>query len=44
MNGVDHNLIKLKIFPSFLRDKARNWFHNLMSGTIDTWGELMEVF
>ena len=36
MNGVDHNVIKLKLFPFSLRDKARNWFHNLMSGSIDT--------
>ena len=36
MSGVDHNVIKLKLFPFSLRDKARNWFHNLMSGSIDT--------
>ena len=36
MNGVDHNVIKLKLFPFSLRDKARNWFNNLMSGSIDT--------
>ena len=35
-NGVDHNVIKLKLFPFSLRDKARNWFNNLMSGSIDT--------
>ena len=44
MNGVDHNVIKLKLFPFSLRDKARNWFHNLKSGSIDTWGALVEVF
>ena len=44
MNGVDHNVIKLKLFPFSLRDKARNWFHNLMSRSIDTWGALVEVF
>ena len=44
MNGVDHNVIKLKIFPFSLRDKARNWFNNLMSGSIDTWGTLVETF
>ena len=36
INGVDHNVIKLKRFPFSLRDKARNWFSNLMSGSIDT--------
>ena len=44
MNGVDHNVIKLKLFPFSLRDKGKNWFHNLMSGSIDTWGALVEVF
>ena len=44
MNGVDHNIIKLKLFPFSLRDKARNWFNNLMPGSIDTWGTLVETF
>ena len=44
MNGVDHNVIKLKLFSFSLRDKARNWFNNLMPGSIDTWGVLVEVF
>ena len=44
MNGVDHNVIKLKLFPFSLRDKARNWFNNLMPGSIDTWGTLVETF
>ena len=43
MNGVDHNMIKLKLFPFSIKDKARNWFHNLMLGSIDTWA-LVEVF
>ena len=44
MNGVDHNVIKLKHFPFSIRDKARNVSHNLMSSSIDTWGALVEVF
>ena len=44
MNGVDDNVIKLKLFTFSLRDKARNWFNNLMSGMIDTWGTLVETF
>ena len=44
MIGVDHNVIKLKRFPFSLRDKARNWFNNLMSSSIDTWGTLVETF
>ena len=44
MNGVDHDVIKLKLFPFSLRYKVRSWFHNLMSGSINRWGELVEVF
>ena len=44
MNGVDHNIIKLKLFPFYLRDKARNWFNNLMPSSIDTWGTLVETY
>ena len=44
MNGVDHNVIKLKLFPLSFRIKARNWFNNLMSGSIHTWGTLVETF
>ena len=43
MNGEDHDVIKLKLFPFSLRDKARSWFHNLMSGSINRWEELVEV-
>ena len=44
MNEVDHNVIKLKLFLFSLRDKARNLFNNLMSGSIDTWRTLVETF
>ena len=44
MNGVDHNVIKLKLFPFSLRNKARNSFNNLMSGSINTWGTLVDTF
>ena len=44
MNGVDHNVIKLKLFPFSLRDRTRNWFHKLILGSIDTWGALVKVF
>ena len=29
MNEVDHNVIKLTLFPFSLKEKDRNWFHNL---------------
>ena len=45
MNGVDHNVIKLKLFPFYLSDnKARNLFNNLMPSSIDSWGTLVENF
>ena len=38
MNEVDHDVMKLKLFPFSLKEKARNWFHNLAQGSIETWG------
>ena len=38
MNGLDHNVIKLKLFPSSLKDKVRGWFHKFSIGFVDTWG------
>ena len=43
MNGIDHNVIKLKLFPFSIRNKARNWFKILMPGSIDTLGTLVET-
>ena len=44
MNRADYDVIKLKLFPFSLRDKVKSWYHNLMSGSINIWGELVEVF
>ena len=44
MNGVDHDVIKLKLFPLSLRDKARSWFYNLILVSINRRGELVELF
>ena len=38
MNELDHNVIKLKLFPSSLKDKAIGWFHKFSIGFIDIWG------
>ena len=43
-NEVDQDVSKLKLFPFSLRDKARSRFHNLMLGSINRWGKLVEVF
>ena len=42
MNKVDHDVIKLKLFPFSLGDKARSWFHNLMYGSINRWGNWLK--
>ena len=34
MNGVNHDVIKLKLFSFSLKEKARNWLHNLAQGSI----------
>ena len=44
MNGVDHNVIKLMLFPFSLKERERNWFHNSTQGSIETWGEMVEAF
>ena len=44
MNEVDHNVIKLKLFPFSLKDKEESWFHNLSIRSINTWGEMVEAF
>ena len=44
MNGVDHDVIKLKLLPFSLKEKARNWFQNLAQGSIETWREMIEAF
>ena len=44
MNRLNHDVIKPKLFPFSLQDKARSRFNNLMSGNINIWGELVEVF
>ena len=44
MNGVDNDFIKLKLFPFSLKKKARNLFHNLAQGSIETWEEMVEAF
>ena len=42
--GVDHNVIRLTLFPFSFKEKVRNWFHNLAQGSIEKWGEIFEAF
>ena len=40
MNGVTEDVIRMRMFPLLLRDKAREWLQSLQPGSIATWEEL----
>ena len=40
MNGVPDDVIRLRLFPFSLRDKARGWLQSLQPRSITTWEEL----
>ncbi|XP_020245172.1 uncharacterized protein LOC109823298 [Asparagus officinalis] len=44
MNGVSDDVIKLRLFPFSLRDKARAWLQSLPPGSITSWDQLSEAF
>ena len=44
INGVSLELIKLKLFPFSLKDKAKTWFNSLPKNTIVTWDEMENKF
>ena len=44
MNEVNHDIIKLMLFPLSWKEKTRYWFHNLTQGSIDTWEEIEDAF
>ena len=44
LNGVRLDVIKLQLFPFFLRDVATTWFDSLLVGSVNTWEELVEAF
>ncbi|XP_024017966.1 uncharacterized protein LOC112090583, partial [Morus notabilis] len=37
INGVRAEIIRLKLFPFSLRDRARAWLQSLPSGSVATW-------
>ena len=39
-NGVSLDAIRLRLFPSSLKDKAKSWLTSLPSGSITTWDVL----
>jgi len=41
---VSLEIIKLKLFPFSLKDKAKTWFNFLLKNTIATWNEMANKF
>ena len=44
LNGVRPEVIKLHLFPFYLRDTAATWYESLPYGSVDTWEELAEAY
>ncbi|XP_073124801.1 uncharacterized protein [Henckelia pumila] len=43
-NGVTDDAIKLRLFPFYLRDKAKSWLNSLPTGSITTWEMMTKAF
>ncbi|KAK8578811.1 hypothetical protein V6N12_069155 [Hibiscus sabdariffa] len=44
IHGVSSDVLKLKLFPYSLRDKAKEWWNNLPPGSLQSWTELCRSF
>ena len=44
MPGVPEDVLKLKLFPYSLTDKARTWLNNLPPGSLQSWIDLCKSF
>ena len=44
LNGVDHDTIKLLLFPFSLKDEAAQWLETFPQGSITSWDELVAKF
>ncbi|XP_073139096.1 uncharacterized protein [Henckelia pumila] len=44
IQGVSDDVIRLRLFPFSLRDKAKAWLTNLPAGSITTWDDLAKSF
>ncbi|KAL4283147.1 hypothetical protein GQ457_16G015010 [Hibiscus cannabinus] len=42
--GVHEDVLRLKLFPYSLRDKARSWFNSIPSGSVESWDDLCRNF
>ena len=43
-NDVDNDIVKLKLFPFSLRDRAKAWFSSLPKNSIDSWNKCKDAF
>ena len=41
---VDNDIVKLKLFPFSLRDRAKAWFSSLPKNSIDSWNKYKDAF
>ena len=41
---VDNDIVKLKLFPFSLRDRAKIWFSSLPRNSIDSWDKCKDAF
>ncbi|KAL4378720.1 hypothetical protein GQ457_02G024860 [Hibiscus cannabinus] len=44
IHGVSNDVLKLKLFPYSLRDKAKTWLNNLQPGSLQSWTQLRRCF
>ncbi|KAK9024967.1 hypothetical protein V6N11_064869 [Hibiscus sabdariffa] len=44
IHGVSNDILKLKLFPCSLRDKAKEWWNNLPPSSLQSWTELCRSF
>ncbi|KAL4302829.1 hypothetical protein GQ457_10G012960 [Hibiscus cannabinus] len=42
--GDSNDVLKLKLFPYSLRDKAKTWLNNLQAGSLQSWTQLCRSF
>ena len=41
---VENDIVKLKLFPFLLRDRAKPWFSSLPKNSIDSWNKCKDAF
>ena len=41
---LDNDIVKLKLFPFSLRDRAKTWFSSLPKNSIDSWNKCKDDF